>query len=498
VNAPVQVPRVSIELDGATLPAPLDADLLSLRVQQKLSVPSLCELCFRWSEQASAQLRLGAQLRVGIRGKAEELFLGSISALDYIHGPSQGSEMRVRAYDALWALRQRQPVRAHQQQTLLALARELTADLGLTVDSDIDGPLWQRLIQTGSDLALLAELAHRCGLYFTLRGTRLMLLSLAGIGAPLPLKLGANLLEAHVEINASGLCSAVTANGWDPWHAQAHGASARVARSGRKLAMDDPAGADERRLVGVALQDDAQAEALAQATLDLGAARAVTFVGVSEGDPALRPGCLVALDGVARCVTGKYVLTEVTHTLDAERGFQSELSSMPPPVPPARSGAGSALGVVTRVDDPEQLGRIQVALPAFCNVETDWLEVLAAGAGQGKGLLALPDIGDTVLLLLAANDPTQAVVIGSLFAANRLPEGEERVGEGASFSFISPGGHKLRLDDGTQTVRIEDLSGSFLELAPGHLKLHAAGTLEIDAPGQRIFVRGQKVDFVRT
>lgn len=498
MNGPVQVPRVAIELDGAALPEPLDAYLLSVRVQQKLSVPSLCELRFLGSEQASARLRLGTTLSVSIRGRSDELFFGSISALDYVHDPSQRSEIRVRAYDALWTLRHRQQVRAHQQQTLVGLAREVTADLGLTVESDIDGPLWQRLIQTGSDLELLAELANRCGLHFTLRGTRLCFLSLAGLGAPLPLTLGTNLLEASVEINANGLCSAVTANGWDPWHAQARGASARVARSGRKLGMDEPLGAGERSLVGVALQDDAQAEALAQATLDLGAARAVTFRGVSEGDPALRPGSLVAVDGVARCVTGKYVLTEVTHTLDPEHGFQSEMSSMPPVVPPIKSGAGSALGVVTRVDDPEQLGRIQVTLPAFCDVETDWLEVLAAGAGQGKGLLALPDVGDTVLLLLAANDPTQAVVIGSLFAANRLPQGEERVGEGASFSFISPGGHKLRLDDGTQTVRIEDRSGSFLELTPGNLKLHAAGTLDIDAPGQRIFIRGRKVDFVRS
>jgi len=498
VNAPVRVPRVAIELDGAALPEPLSADLLSLRVQHKLSVPSLCELRFLGSVQGNAHLRLGAQLRVSLRGKSDELFFGSISALDYLHDPSQRSEIRVRAYDALWTLRHRQPVRAHQQQTLAGLARDMTADLGLTVEADLDGPLWQRLIQTGSDFDLLAELAGRCGLYFTLRGTRLIILSLAGIGPPLPLTLGANLLEASVEINANGLCSAVTTSGWDPWHAQAHGASARVARSGRKLGIDEPAGADDRSLVGMALQDDDQAEALAQAALDLGAARAVTFRGVSEGDPALRPGGLVALDGVARSVMGNYVLSEVTHTLDAERGFQSELSSMPPPAPPKRSGAGSALGVVTRVDDPEQLGRIQVALPAFCDVETDWLEVLAAGAGQGKGLLALPDVGDTVLLLLAANDPTQAVVIGSLFAANRLPVGEERVGEGASFSFISPGGHKLRLDDGTRTVRIEDRGGSFLELAPGHLTLHAAGTLEIDAPGQRVFIRGQKVDFVRT
>lgn len=497
MNAPVQLPRVGIELDGAVLAEPLGASLLGLRVQQKLSQPSLCELRFLAPAKASTALRIGASLRLYVHARPDDLFMGSVTAIDYLYGPGHTREIRLRAYDALWTLRQRQPVRAHQQQTLASLARELTADLGLTVLSETDGPLWQRLIQTSSDLDLLADLARRCGLYFTLRGACLHILSLAGSGAPIPLELGTSLFEARVEVNASGACSGVDTSGWDPWHAQGRRASAATARGGRRPGPAQPEGASQRTLVGLALQDEAQAEALAQAALDAGTAQGVTFWGVADGNPALRPGSLITLGGVDPDIAGDHVLTEVLHTLDAEHGFQSELSSMAPPHRPVKGGAGSALGVVTRVDDPEQLGRLQVSLPAFCDVETDWLEVAAPGAGQGKGLLALPDVGDVVLLLLAGHDPTQAVVIGSLFAENRLPQGEQLVGDGASFSFVSPGGHKLRLDDGARTVRLEACGGSYLEMAPGHMKLHAASTLEIDAPGQRVLIRGQKIDLVR-
>lgn len=496
MNAPVQLPRVTLELDGAMAADALAANLLGLRVQHRLSQPSMCEARFLAPAPAVTQLRIGAPLRVRVRGKADDLFAGSVTAIDYLYGPQHGREIRIRAYDALWQLRQRQPVRAHQQQTLASLARELTADLGLTVTAGPDGPLWQRVIQTGSDLDLLADLARRCGLYFTLRGSDLQIISLAGTGAPIPLELGSSLLEARVEVNASGACTGVDASGWDPWHAQGRRASAAAARTGRP-GPQAPAGSGPRTLVGLPLQDAAQAEALAQAAFDAGAAHGVTFWGVAEGDPALRPGCLVTLGGMDPASAGEHVLTEVSHTLDAEHGFQSELSSRPPPQAPVQGGAGSALGIVTRVDDPEHLGRIQVRLPAFCDVETDWLEVAAPGAGQGKGLLALPDVDDVVLLLLAGSDPTQAVVIGSLFAASRLPQGEQRVGEGASFSFVSPGGRKLRLDDGARTVRLEDSGGSYLELAPDLLTLHAATTLQIDAPGQRIVIRAKKIDFVR-
>lgn len=494
MNAPVQLPRLAIELDGAALPAPLAANLLGLRVQQRLSLPALCELRFV-AAPGAAQPAPGAALRVAVAGHAEALFEGSVTAIDDRYGPGREREWRVRAYDALHALRQRQSVRVHLQQTLPSLARELASDLGLTVDSEADGPVWQRLVQAGSDFDLLADVARRCGMAFTLRGTKLHLLSLAGIGAPVPLEWGATLLEARVETNLDGACSAVTCSGWDPWRAGAHGGRADSARCPERAR---PNGAARRTLVGLALQDEGQAEALAQSVLDRSAARACTLWGIAEGDPALRPGCVVAPDGLAPASAGHYVLAEVIHTVDPQRGFQSELSSALPPAPPQKDGAACTLGIVTRVDDPERLGRIQATLPAFCDVETDWLAVLAPGAGKGKGLLALPDVGDVVLLLLAAHDPSQAVVLGGLFAEQGLPQGDDVVGKDASFSFLSPGGHKLRLDDGKRLVRIEDSAGSFLELSPDRVRLHAAATLEIGAPGQQVFIRGRNIDFERT
>jgi hypothetical protein len=353
-----------------------------------------------------------------------------------------------------------------------------------------------------SDLDLLIEIAERCGLSFAAHGASLHIFSLEGVGQPVPLSLGDSLFEARIEINSHHACRAVSVKGWDPWRAEAHSGQARRARTGRELgagAPNFPSDAGEYTRADLAVQDDRQAEAFAQAELDLCVAREVTFWGVAEGDARLRPGARVRIEGVADSLAGQYVLTSVNHTIDARRGFISEISTAPPAPRShpegASPGALATLGVVTKIDDPEKLGRVQVSLPAFGDVETDWMEALSAGGGAGKGLLMIPDVGDRVLVLCARGDPSQGVVLGGLFGPKGLPDDVFGGGGVRRFTMRSPGGQIIRLDDSDRSVRLENNAGSFVELLPDKVRLHAATDLEIEAPGRSVVIRGAKVDF---
>lgn len=81
-------------------------------------------------------------------------------------------------------------------------------------------------------------------------------------------------------------------------------------------------------------------------------------------------------------------------------------------------------GVITKIDDPERLGRVQVSLPTLGDVETDWMESLSAGGGDGKGLLMIPDLGDRVLVLDARGEPAQGIALGGIFGPRALPDDE--------------------------------------------------------------------------
>lgn len=527
MRAAASLAELTVELDGRSLAAEAASALTEVRVQQALSVPTLCEVSFpdvQGGLGSGSYVPAGAPLRLTLANFSEPLFDGEVTAVEYVYEASRGRVVRVRGYDRLHRLRKRQPVRAHVQVTVADLARDLVRDLDVSVQASDDGPLRQRLIQyRQSDLELLAEAAERCGLYFILREDGLHLLTLEGIGDELVLELGDSLLEARLEVNGDPACRSVAATGWDPLRGEPHQGWATAARLGRSVPVEVPpekfGGSGERRLVDESIQDDRQAEALAQAELDARVAREVTFWGVAEGDPRLRPGARVEVRGVAEAVAGRYVLTAVAHTIDTARGFISEVTSLPAHPRPRPRATILSTATVTRVEDPEALGRVQVALPAYEGVETEWMGVVMPGAGSGKGLVMVPDVGDQVLVLFPREDPAQGVILGGLYGPNAPPDAGVEQGRVRRFTFLTPGGQRMALDDvgarvrlenaggsslelgperatlHAAVVRLENVGGSSLELGPDRVTLHAAVDLTIEAPGRAIRIRARSIDF---
>ncbi len=154
-------------------------------------------------------------------------------------------------------------------------------------------------------------------------------------------------------------------------------------------------------------------------------------------------------------------------------------------------------GRVTRVDDPENLGRIQVSLPTFGDVETGWMGVLSPGAGAAKGLVTLPDVGDQVLVLFANEDPARGVVVGGLYGAQGPPDGGVEEGAVRRYTLVTPGGQRIRLDDTARLIRLENSDGSFVELGPERVLVHAVTDLQIEAPGKSLVIKAARVDFER-
>jgi len=496
------LPRVTLGVDGRLLSPAENNGLRAVRVQQRLSQPTLCELTFDAATGAGERLSPGVNLRVGVDDEQTALFTGEVTAVEYLYGPAQEKTVRIRAYDPLHRLRKRQTVRAHVQVTPADLARQLAGEIGLRLEAQASGPLWARYYQhEQTDLDVLVDMTVRAGLYLAVRQDTLYLLTLQGSGELLPLAWGQSLLEARLEVNADAASRRVQASAWDPGSVSVHNGAAQQARSGRAVsaAVEPQAvGGDGRwALVDAGVVSSEQASALSQAELDRAVARDVTLWAVAEGDPRLRPGVAVQVDGVAPTVAGRYVLTSVTHAIDTQFGFTSELSSEPPAPRRAVHGAVVTLGIVSQIHDPANAGRVKVTLPTYNNVETDWLSVVAAGAGAGKGLMMTPDLDDRVLLVLSHGDPARSVVLGGLYDGDRAYDSGVDGGAVTRYTLRTPGGQLLRLDDGGKTVHLENSDGSYVTLSPGGMHLHATRNLEIEAPGQAIVIRANSIDFQR-
>ncbi len=491
------VPRLRISIGGALLAPGDEHRVLEVRVRRRLSQPAQAEVVF--AEPPAALLELGARLEIQACAPSRSLFAGDLTAVEHEFEPTGGRVVRVRAYDVLHRLRKRRPLRVHVQVRASDLARELVGDLGLTVDAEAAGPLLERRAQCGpTDLDLLRAVTEECGLYFDLRGDTLRLFSLGGTGDPVLLERGKTLLQARVEQNADPACRRVAALGWDPGRAEVHRATASEPRAAR-LPAEATAPArvgegGEKTCAGRVMQDATQAEALAQAALDADVAREMILWAVSAGDPELRPGTPVEIRGLAPELDGLFLPTVVEHVIDARLGFVTELSTLPP-VPDPAGATSVAVAVITDVEDPEKLGRVRATLPGMGELETGWMAVVVPGAGPGKGCVALPDVEDRVLVLLPDGDAARALVLGGLYGAGGAPDAGVEGGAVKRYTFGTPGGQTVRLDDAKGSVRVQNKDGSFVELAPGGVTLHAAADLKIEAPGKSVVIRGRTVDF---
>lgn len=495
----IALPQVLLEVDGSQLDEAAINELAAVRVRHRLAAPAQCELTFHGPVETDLP-EAGNELRVAVAGHDTRLFEGQVTAVEHVFGPDRDYSLVVRAYDALHRLRKRQGARGLVQMTVDGLASELAHAVGLSSQAAESGPVWQNIVQHNeTDLELLVVLAARCGLYPVVRDGDLHLITLEGTGDSVELALGEGLLEARVELNGERAARSVSAVGWDPLRAETHQAEASSPRTGREIRAEvdpsDVGGTGEVALFGEYASDEAHAAALAQAELDARAAGEVTFWGVAEGDPRLRAGTPVELSGLRDELDGTYVVTDVTHRVDGIRGYLTELSSAPPDVRRRRTAAAAALGEVTSVDDPDGRGRVRVSFPAYGDVESDWLGVVVPGAGGDRGIVALPDVGDHVLIAFAHEDPATGVVVGGLYGTGGPPDPGVADAAVRRFSVRTSGGQWITLDDENKKLRLEDVTGSSVELSPDQVTVHAAVDLTIEAPGRAVLVRAKSVDF---
>ncbi|MEM7112367.1 MAG: contractile injection system protein, VgrG/Pvc8 family [Chloroflexota bacterium] len=477
-----------ITADGRRLTQASLVGLTGIRVQQVLSAPTQCELYFRSPPgplETARKLAIGTKLEVQLTNCETSLFVGDVTAVEHEYGPENVQQIYVRGYDRLHRLRKRQQVRLFEKQTLGGLVREVAAEIGVQASVPLIKLNWDRLYQyQQDDLALITHLAAQYGYYLTLRENELHLITLEGMGQPHTLQLGDNLSQVRIEANANDAADEIMVTGWNTSRMEMHTDTVKNGRSGRQIRVKtgDMRFDGRRRhyLVNENAPNQAQATALAQAELDYRTATEVTLQGETDGDPKLQPGARVRVRGVERPLAGDYVLTEVTHDLQAG-DYTTHISTEPPSLPERTHSDVATFGEVSQINDPANAGRVRVTLPTYNDIETDWMNVVMPGAGPRKGFIMLPDKGDKVLVILTQGNPGQGIVVGGLFGANRLPDDGVSLGSSVtSQSWFSPGGQRIQLDDQGNKIRLENDSGAYIEMAGG-----------------RITIVGNRIDFRR-
>lgn len=493
-----EIPDLIVTLGRSRLTLAEAASLVSLEVRAALAQPTQCSITWLPLDAATRiEPAPGDALRVELSGERQPLFSGEVTVVEHGYGADQAEEVRVRGYDALHRLRKRHQTRLHDDVDLHALAVALSEGTGLRVVGGAGRP-GQRYQLARSDLSLLVDACAHAGLYPVVHDDELRLVGLEGEGEPVELELGASLHSAELEVSQEPAFLSAEVRGWDPVGAvtargdsdlararadvRADAAPQSVGGGGALLRQNDP------------LADDDAAAALAQAELDVRTAGEVTGVFVAAGDPRIRVGGRVAVRGVATALEGTFAVCAVTHTVDGS-GFETTASTRPPRSPAARAADVTTLGIVIDVEDPEERGRVRVQLPVFSGLATGWAPVLVAGAGPGKGAVVLPDEDDTVLVLLVAGDPREAIVLGGLYGPERLPDAGAARDRGHRFTVATADGQAVVLDGDEHSILLDAGNGSTVLVGRDMLTIHAATDMVLEAPGRALRVRAASVDF---
>lgn len=496
----IHKPAFSLRIAGDGASDAFADNLSSWSVSQHLSRPAECVLQFHDPDVLALDaLRLGTELKLADRN-SQSIFSGAVTAIRRDKRADGMRVLRVTAHDALDQLRRRQAMAVHPPNSLKRTVSSVVSNLGLDVDADDDGPELPLIIQWGAnDLDWIANLCATYGRYFALHRRTLRLMTLDGSRDPaIELAPDENLFEASIESNAVCLRTEATACAWNPLNIETYSASAM---DFTLEAADDwksaPAGFTEiaRDIVGGSgPQDEGVVSQVAQADLDRAAKRAHCFTGLAEGDARLIPGSRISITGTDDGFRGDFALTSVEHSYTRECGYTSALSSEPPADPQRQLGPSISLGVVSDTNDPNDAGRVKVLLKAFNDTESDWLNVCSLGAGDGKGLIVQPEAGDNVLITFANENPAQGIVIGGLFGDNSHHDDDVASNRPRPCSLRTEDGQLLRLDDQQGSIKLQS-RGGVLNLHPDGVVLESEADLQISAPGRRITIIADKIDF---
>ncbi len=154
----------------------------------------------------------------------------------------------------------------------------------------------------------------------------------------------------------------------------------------------------------------------------------------------------------------------------------------PLPVAPPRF-PGVHAGVVKDVSDPDELGRIQVAVPAV--FDGDGPDAAAwARPCFPWGHFFVPEVGDHVWVAFEGGDPTAPVWLGAWYASGATPA-DAAVSPPVKRLVVSASGHEILLDDtsGSERVLVRDKAGSTIELKADGVHVTSAADLTIEASG---------------
>jgi len=520
------------------------ASMFTIVIEEKPDIPGI----FTYTDNV-ARFRIGASVEISAKVKLPPMMLpvsntlikGEITAIEPMFRDDGRVLLRIRGYDRAHRLMMGKKTRTFGDgnplvptMTEMQIVQKIASENGLTPRIDPTGvaPLLYHYVMqyNQSDWDFLWSRAQMVG-YEVFVDDKTLHFEKAGFprGVPVTLAWGQDLKKFEPRIVSAGGATKTTVSSWDDKTKKSVRSSSPMTISNTMAAIPGnlPPGskqiqsafsAHEDTVADPRAQSVAAAKILADARLVEHESQFVRASGeVSGGSPNLVAGTSITVMNVGVRFSGKYYVTEAKHIY--RRGdytVQFQVSGRHPYTirhmllgkeTESNKIDGVVIGIVTDVNDLENLGRVKVKFPWMPDgddLASGFARVASPGAGKQYGLFFVPEVNDEVLVAFEQGDVSSPYIVGALWSKTvpppAAPSGKAVLAGKVNQRIVrSRSGHIIVLDDtaGQEKITIQDKTGKnsiIIDSVKNSMDIKVAGDLTIDVTGK--FTVNSKMDMV--
>ena len=479
-----------VAIAGRPLPADLVPLLVSAAVDDSQRLPDLFVLRFRDPGHLvlpRSGASIGVPITVSVQTDAAAaptpLIEGEITALE-AEFDAAGTFTVIRGYDQAHRLFRGRRTASYVQATASDIATQVARRAGLAVGEVASTTtVYDHVSQAGeTDWDFLARLGRASGREVLVRAGKFSYAaSSAAAGAPaaggtqqrnpLVLQAGKDLLRFRSVLTSAQQAGTVEVRGWDVATKKALVATAPARTTSADLPTVSPAALAKKFGDPVHVSTDvphrtqAEVDEAAKALAEQLAGTFAELEGLARGNPEVRAGAAISVDGLGEPFDGKYTVTTSRHRFDPATGYTTQFTvsgRQDRSLLGLASGGGRApssqpgvvVGVVSDANDPQHAGRVRLTFPWLsADYVSDWARTVQPGAGKDRGWAVLPEVGDEVLVAFEQGDVSRPMVLGGLYnGVDTLPAGQGDLVDGGTGavrrrSMVSRRGHRIDLLD---------------------------------------------------
>jgi len=536
-----------VEIDGNPLADDIAPLLVSAYVDDSQQLPDTFVLRFRDPNRvvlSKSATEVGSLIKISVQSadaaQPEPLIEGEVTALEAEYDMG-GTFTVIRGYDQTHRFFRGRRTASYQQMTASDIATKIAQRAGLQVSVvTATTTVFDHYSQAGqTDWEVLSALARANNLEIAVREGKFSFSSPAVASAappaggtantdPLVLQLGKDLLRFRSILTSAGQVGKVEVRGWDVATKNALTATEAATTTRIELPTVTPQalaktfGDPTYVATDVPYRAQAEVDEAAKALADEVASAFAEFEGTARGNPKLRAGAAVSIDGLGEPFDGKYTITTSRHRFDPVTGYTTSFSvtgrrdrTLLGLASNGRSKAptGIVIGQVSDAADPEKAGRVKLTFPWLsADYVSDWARTVQSGAGKDRGWQVLPEVGDEVLVAFEQGDFRRPTVVGGLFnGVDTMPRGPVDLVDGGTGrinrrSMVSRLGHRVDLVDasGKEGVRVTttdeklklimDHSGTTITLhADGKVVIEGTQGVTIDSASANMELKGNQI-----